>query len=75
MWQSLRLLSYDTGTLEGTRMGRLDHVRAVDHAHTVCAPMWWISPQSMNDCAHAAGHVRPCVNPPAPTTSSLVSWR
>jgi len=22
----------------------------------VCEPMWYLSPQSMNDCAHAAGH-------------------
>mmetsp|Transcript_56357 Transcript_56357/g.111874 ORF Transcript_56357/g.111874 Transcript_56357/m.111874 type:complete len:618 (-) Transcript_56357:1473-3326(-) len=56
LWQSLRLLAYDTGTLEGNRIENPEHQRAVDHAHTVCEPMWWVSPQSMNDCAHAAGH-------------------
>ena len=66
LWQSLRLLTYDTGTLEGTRNENPPHKTAVDHAHEVCAPTWWVSPQSMNDCAHAAGHVRahepnPCV--------------
>ena len=55
LWQSLRLLAYDTGTLEGRRNVNPDHKTAVDHAHTVCEPMWWLSPQSMNDCAHAAG--------------------
>ena len=56
--QSLRLLAYDSGTLDGRRWAHPDHDTAVNHAHTVCAPMWWLSPQSMNDCAHAAGHVR-----------------
>ena len=27
-----------------------------DHTPQVCEPMWYLSPQSMNDCAHAAGH-------------------
>ena len=57
LWQSLRLLAYDSGTLHGTRETYPPHKKAVDHAHQVCAPMWWLSPQSMNDCAHAAGHV------------------
>jgi hypothetical protein len=57
LWQSLRLLAYDTGTLEGTRDRDPSHKAAVDHAHVVCEPMWYLSPQSMNDCAHAAGHV------------------
>jgi len=56
LWQSLRLLAYDTGTLDGTRNANPPHQTAVDHAHTVCEPMWWLSPQTMNDCAHAAGH-------------------
>ena len=58
LWQSLRLHAYDTGTLEGTRIVNPPHKVAVDHAHKVCEPTWWVSPQSMNDCAHAAGHVR-----------------
>ena len=58
LWQSLRLLAYDTGTLEGTRNPSPEHATATTHAHEVCEPMWWLSPQSMNDCAHAAGHVR-----------------
>jgi hypothetical protein len=58
LWQSLRLLAYDTGTLQGTRIANPPHKVAVDHAHTVCEPMWYLAPQSMNDCAHAAGHVR-----------------
>ena len=57
LWESLRLLSYDTGTLEGTRIDEPPHKTAVDHAHTICESTWWVSPQSMNDCAHAAGHV------------------
>ena len=58
LWQSLRLLAYDTGTLQGNRISVPKHKTAVDHAHEVCEPMWWLSPQSMNDCAHASGHVR-----------------
>ena len=56
LWQSLRLHAYDTGTLEGTRKADPDHQTAVDHAHYVCEGTWWVSGQSMNDCAHAAGH-------------------
>ncbi|KAL1528477.1 hypothetical protein AB1Y20_009820 [Prymnesium parvum] len=56
LWQSLRLLAYDSGTLEGARAPYPEHDIAVNHAHHVCEPMWWLSPQSMNDCAHAAGH-------------------
>lgn len=57
LWQSLRLLAYDTGTLQGNRIANPEHETAITHAHEVCEPMWWVSPQSMNDCAHAAGHV------------------
>ena len=56
LWQSLRLHAYDTGTLEGNRIANPPHRVAVDYAHKVCEPTWWVSPQSMNDCAHAAGH-------------------
>ena len=56
LWQSLRLHAYDTGTLEGTRKANPDMETAVTYAQTVCEPTWWLSPQSMNDCAHAAGH-------------------
>jgi len=56
LWQSLRLLAYDTGTLEGTRDEKPPRAKAVNHAHEVCRPMWDLAPQSMNDCAHAAGH-------------------
>jgi len=58
LWQSLRLLAYDTGSLTRHWLQTLVHNVAVEHAHIVCQPMWWLSPQSMNDCAHAAGHVR-----------------
>ena len=56
LWQSLRLHAHEGGTLDGRRIPNPDHTTAVDHAHTICAPMWWLSPQTMNDCAHAAGH-------------------
>ena len=56
LWESLRLLAYNTGTLDGTRQDYPEHKKAVQFAHTVCEPTWWLSPQSMNDCAHAAGH-------------------
>ena len=56
LWQSLRLLAYDNGTLEGNRDPDPPHKVAVDHAHKICEPTWWVSPQSMNDCAHASGH-------------------
>lgn len=57
LWQSLRLLAHERGTLAGKRIDPPPFKRAVDHAHTVCRPMWDLSPQTMNDCAHAAGHV------------------
>ena len=56
LWESLRLLSYDTGTLEGNKSVNPPPAVATLHAHQVCEPTWWVSPQSMNDCAHAAGH-------------------
>ena len=59
LWQSLRLLAYDTGTLEGNRLAEPPHKTAVNYAHKVCQPTWWVSSQSLNDCAHAAGHVLP----------------
>jgi hypothetical protein len=52
LWQSLRLLAYDTGTLQGKRKLNPDQATATRHAHEVCAPMWWLSPQSMNDVRH-----------------------
>ena len=58
LWQSLRLLAYDDGTLEGVPIPTPPRKKAIEHAHETCEPMWWLSPQSMNDCAHAAGHVR-----------------
>ena len=63
LWQSLRLHAHNGGTLEGARIANPPHKTAVDHAHETCKPMWWLSPQTMNDCAHAAGHVRhmPCL--------------
>jgi hypothetical protein len=56
LWQSLRLLAYDTGTLEGTRKVWVDDHTGQAHAMTVCKPAWWLSPQTRDDCAHAAGH-------------------
>ena len=58
LWQSLRLLAYDTGSLDGRRKEGaqlLDGV-AVEHMLSVCEPMWWLAPQTRDDCAHAAGH-------------------
>ena len=56
LWQSLRLLAYDTGTLQGTRTDEPEFDTAVLHAFKVCKPSWWLSPQSKDDCSHAAGH-------------------
>lgn len=56
LWQSLRLLAYDTGTLDGQRKATLDDVTPVQHMLKVCAPTWWLAPQTRDDCAHAAGH-------------------
>lgn len=56
LWQSLRLLAQDDGTLEGKRIKHPPHGAATELAHKTCEQTWWVSPQSMNDCAHAAGH-------------------
>ena len=56
LWQSLRLLAYDTGTLDGKRLDNPNAFEAEDHAMKVCAPAWWLAPQTRDDCAHAAGH-------------------
>jgi hypothetical protein len=56
LWQSVRLLAYDTGTLEGTRFEYPKAQVAHTHVFKVCKPSWWLSPQSRDDCAHAAGH-------------------
>ena len=56
LWQSLRLLAYDTGTLDGTRQAVVSDDIATEHAMRVCAPAWWLAPQTRDDCAHAAGH-------------------
>ena len=58
LWQSLRLLAHEEGILEGSRIPDPPHKVATLHAHQVCQPMWSLAPQTMNDCAHAAGHVR-----------------
>ena len=56
LWQSTRLLAYDTGMLTGTRKAMLDDAPAVAHVLRVCKPSWWLAPQSRDDCSHAAGH-------------------
>ena len=56
LWQSLRLLAYDTGSLSGTRIEAIDDGVAHEHAMRVCEPSWTLAPQSRDDCAHAAGH-------------------
>ena len=56
LWQSLRLLAYDTGSLSGTRREVIDDDLATGHAMRVCEPAWSLAPQSRDDCAHAAGH-------------------
>ena len=56
LWQSLRLLAYDTGSLSGTRLEEIDDGVAHEHAMRVCEPSWSLAPQSRDDCAHAAGH-------------------
>ena len=56
LWQSLRLLAYDTGTLEGQRKDWVDDNTGQEHAMRVCSAAWYQSPQTRDDCAHAAGH-------------------
>lgn len=63
LWQSTRLLAYDTGQLSGTRkynsheeMSKADVDAAEDHVMKVCEPSWSLAPQSRDDCSHAAGH-------------------
>jgi len=58
LWQSLRLLAYDTGTMQGTRKApdAIDDEVGTDHAMRVCQPSWLLCPQSRDDCSHAAGH-------------------
>lgn len=63
LWQSTRLLAYDTGHLSGTRKYAShdemshDEVDAAElHVMKVCEPSWKLAPQSRDDCAHAAGH-------------------
>jgi hypothetical protein len=47
LWQSLRLLAHEGGVLEGARIAAPPHDVAVNHAHEVCEPMWWLSPQTV----------------------------
>ena len=52
LWQSLRLLAYDSGTLDGERKpeSELDEATAVQHMLRVCEPTWWLAPQTRDDC-------------------------
>ena len=56
LWQSIRLLAYDTGSLAGNRKALIDPNLGEDHVMRVCEPAWFLAPQSRDDCAHAAGH-------------------
>ena len=58
LWQSLRLLAYDTGTMQGQRKPpeQLDDDTSTDHVVRVCQPSWVLCPQTRDDCSHAAGH-------------------
>ncbi|KAL1508522.1 hypothetical protein AB1Y20_004622 [Prymnesium parvum] len=56
LWQSTRLHAYDTGSLSGQRKDVVDEETAVAHVLRVCEPAWYLSPQTRDDCAHAAGH-------------------
>ena len=57
LWQSTRLLAYTTGTMQGERKppDQIDDETGANHVFEVCAPSWWLAPQSRDDCAHAAG--------------------
>ena len=61
LWQSVRLLAYDTGTLEGQRIAYPPDNVGILHTLKVCQPSWWLAPQSRDDCSHAAGHGYLCV--------------
>ena len=50
------MLAYDTGTLDGERIPYPPAKMGQDHVFRVCKPSWWLSPQSRDDCSHAAGH-------------------
>ena len=56
LWQSTRLLAYDTKSLDGNRLESPDPKVAEKHVMEVCESTWWLAPQSRDDCAHAAGH-------------------
>ena len=56
LWQSVRLLAYDTGTLQGVRREFPEDAVGQNHVFKVCKPSWWLAPQSRDDCSHAAGH-------------------
>jgi hypothetical protein len=56
LWQSVRLLAYDTGALDGRRKSYPDDLTGQTHVFKVCKPSWWLAPQSRDDCSHAAGH-------------------
>ena len=56
LWQSTRLLAYDTGTLDGRRLADPKPGPAIEHVMTVCKPTWWLAAQTRDDCSHAAGH-------------------
>ena len=56
LWQSTRLLAYNTGTLAGRRLPNVDERPAVMHVMRVCAPTWYLAAQTRDDCSHAAGH-------------------
>ncbi|KAL1499595.1 hypothetical protein AB1Y20_011794 [Prymnesium parvum] len=56
LWQSTRLLAYESQSLSKQRLKFVDEKRAIDHVLRVCKPSWWLAPQSRDDCSHAAGH-------------------
>lgn len=55
LWQSTRLLAYNTGKPGALRKLILDEAPAVAHVLRACRPSWWLAPQSRDDCSHAAG--------------------
>ena len=56
LWQSTRLLAYETGTLDGRRIADPEAAPAIEHVMKVCKPTWWLAAQTRDDCSHAAGH-------------------
>ena len=60
LWQSVRLLAYDTGTLDGIRKedDAIDAATGAEHVFRVCQPSWHLAPQTRCRAHH---RLAPCL--------------